>query len=263
MSVVATSASVRFSSTFPASPGLAGSLANAVLTKPLPSPGLSSANRPIKLLLADDHPVVLKGLRSFLTHHEDLLVVGEAGDGQEALRKARELAPDIVVMDIDMPRLNGLAVTEILHNELPHIKILILSMHRNTEFVLRVLQSGACGYLLKEGPAQELVEAIHQVHAGQTFFSPEIARVALNQFVRGAGEGPDASLLTNREREVLIHIAKGLSNKEIATRLNVGVRTIETHRERVMKKLNVHTVAGLTRFALAKGYISLSEEPLR
>jgi two-component system, NarL family, nitrate/nitrite response regulator NarL len=218
---------------------------------------------PVRLLLADDHPVVLKGLRAFLEKHEGLLVVGEACDGQEALRQARALTPDMVLMDIDMPRLNGLTVTEMLHNEAPHIKVLILSMHRNTEFVLRTLQSGASGYLLKEGPPEDVVHAIWQVHAGQTFFSPEIARVALNQFVRGGGEGPDPSLLTSREREVLIQIAKGLSNKETACRLKVGVRTVETHRERIMRKLSIHTVAGLTRFALAKGYISLSEEPLR
>jgi two-component system, NarL family, nitrate/nitrite response regulator NarL len=218
---------------------------------------------PLKLLLADDHPVVLQGLRSFLAAQQGLVVVGEAVDGQVALRMARELAPDVVLMDIDMPRLNGLEVTEILHRELPHIKVFILSMHQNTEFVLRVLQSGACGYLLKDSSPQELLGALTQVGAGQSYFSPEVARVALNQFVRGAGEGPDASLLTNREREVLIQIARGLSNKEIASRLNVGVRTVETHRERIMRKLDVHTVAGLTRFALAKGYIGLSEEPLR
>lgn len=215
------------------------------------------------VLLADDHPVVLRGLRSLFSGREGIQVVGEATDGHETLRLVRELEPDIVLMDIDMPRLSGLSVTETLHNELPQIKVVILSMHRNTEFVLRVLQSGACGYLLKDGPPQEVVDAIYQVQAGQTYFSPEVARVALNQFVRGAGEGPDASLLTNREREVLIQIAKGLSNKETATRLKVGVRTVETHRERIMRKLNIHTVAGLTRFALAKGYVSLSEEPLR
>jgi len=136
-------------------------------------------------------------------------------------------------------------------------------MHSDTEYVLRVLQSGACGYVLKEASPDDLVRAIGQVNAGQTFFSPEVARVALNQFVRGSWQGPDAGLLTNREREVLIQIAKGLSNKEIAAHLNVGVRTVETHRERIMQKLNVHTVAGLTRFALAKGYVTLNGEPLR
>jgi two-component system nitrate/nitrite response regulator NarL len=214
----------------------------------------------IKVLLVDDHPVVRKGIRSCLAQDAHLEVVGEAGDGQEALRKARELAPDIVLMDIDMPQMNGLAATELIRKELPQIKVLILSMHQHTDYVLRILRSGASGYVLKEASPEELVKAIETVSAGEAFFSREVARVALNQFVRGPAGGPTAADLSNREREVLTHIAEGFSNKEIATRLGVGVRTVETHRERIMRKLNIHSVAGLTRFALAKGLISLREE---
>jgi two-component system, NarL family, nitrate/nitrite response regulator NarL len=214
----------------------------------------------IRLLLADDHPVVRKGIASFLASHQHLVIVGEAGDGQEALQKARELLPDLLLMDVEMPRMDGLAVTEVLRKELPQVKVLVFSMHRNTEYVLRIIQSGARGYVLKDASPDSIIQAIEAVHAGEAFFSPDVARVALNQFVRGNGEGPDSALLTNREREVLIQIAKGLSNKEIATHLTVGVRTIETHRERIMRKLDIHTVAGLTRFALAKGLISLSED---
>lgn len=212
----------------------------------------------IKLLLVDDHPVVRKGIGACLARQEHLLIVGEAADGQEALRKARELAPDIILMDLDMPQMNGLTVTELLRKELPGIKVLILSMHSNTDYVMRIIQSGACGYVLKEATTEELVRAIEAVNAGEAFFSPEVARVALNKYVRTVGPGADAAQLTNREREVLIQIAEGLSNKEIANKLGVGVRTVETHRERIMRKLNIHSVAGLTKFAISKGLVSLN-----
>ena len=214
----------------------------------------------IKILIVDDHPVVRKGLRSCLAQQTHLEVVGEAAEGHEGVRKAKELAPDVVVMDIDMPQMNGLAATEVLRKEVPQIKVLILSMHQHTEYVLRILRCGAAGYVLKDASPEELVKAIETVHSGEAFFSPNIARVALNQFVRGPSAGPSATDLSNREREVLIHIAEGLSNKEIASRLGVGVRTVETHRERIMRKLNIHSVAGLTRFALAKGLISLRDK---
>ena len=191
----------------------------------------------IRLLLADDHPVVRRGLVSCLERHANLEVVGEAADGQEALHKARELVPDVLLTDIDMPHLTGLAVTEALQKELPQIKVLVLSTHTNTEFV----------------------QAIETVNAGRPFFSPDVARVALNQMVRGRGPGPDPSDLTNREREVLTCIAEGLCNKEIGCRLNIGTRTVETHRERLMRKLGIHSIAGLTRFAVAKGLINLPE----
>lgn len=215
---------------------------------------------PIRVLIADDHPVVRKGLSSCLSKLKDMLIVGEAADGQEALRKAKELVPDIVLMDIDMPNMNGLTATELLHKDNPAIKVLILSMHSQSDYVVRILQSGARGYVLKEAPTDDLVKAIETVHREETFFSPEVARVALNQFVRGS-EGPQPAPLSNREREVLIAIAEGLSNKEIASRLEVGVRTVETHRERIMRKLNIHSVAGLTKYALQKGFISLPQPP--
>lgn len=211
----------------------------------------------IKVLVVDDHPVVRRGISACLARHQQLQVIGEASDGREALRLARELQPDITLMDIDMPQMNGLAATEALHREMPRIKVLILSMHRNTEYVLRIIQSGARGFVLKEAPAAELVHAIETVNAGEAYFSSEVARVALNKVVQSNGAASDTGRLTSREREVLILIADGLSNKEIASQLNVGVRTVETHRERIMRKLDIHTVAGLTRYALGQGLVSL------
>jgi DNA-binding NarL/FixJ family response regulator len=226
--------------------------------KPQSAPG--GPKQLIRVLLVDDHPVVRKGLSSCLALQEQVVIIGEATDGQEGIRKAKELNPDVVLMDVDMPHLNGLSATEILRRENPNIKVLILSMHRHPEYVLRILQSGAKGYVLKEASPDELVSAIQTVQAGQTFFSPDIARLALNQFVHGPGEGPHPGQLSNREREVLVAIAEGLSNKEIACRLGVGVRTVETHRERIMRKLNIHSIAGLTKFAIAKGLVALPKD---
>jgi DNA-binding NarL/FixJ family response regulator len=214
----------------------------------------------IKILLADDHPLVRRGIGSCLARQRDLEVVGEAADGREALTKIRALLPDIVLLDIDMPHMSGLAVAGVLRKELPQVKVLVLSMHQDPEYVLRILQSGAHGYVLKDAPIEQVVKAIETISAGQSFFNPEIARVALNQFAGGNGNGSELSKLTSREREVLIQIAQGCSNKEIAQVLDVGVRTIETHRERIMRKLNLHSIAALTRFAVAKGLTTLRED---
>jgi len=221
----------------------------------------AGCRKPIRILLVDDHPVVRKGITSCLSHVENIQIIGEAADGQEGIQKAKELHPDVVLMDIDMPRMNGLTAAETLHKENPGIKVLILSMHSQTDFVMRILQSGARGFVLKAAPPDELIKAIEIVHTGEAFFSPDVARAALNQYVRGAGEGPHPAHISNREREVLIAIAEGLSNKEIASRLGVGVRTVETHRERIMRKLNIHSIAGLTRFAIQKGLINLQKDP--
>ncbi|MGD0615354.1 MAG: response regulator transcription factor [Verrucomicrobiota bacterium] len=217
----------------------------------------SKFKRGIRLLLADDHPVVRKGIASCLAGYDHLQIIGEAADGLEALRKARELTPDIILMDIDMPHMNGLEVTELLRKEMPVSKVLILSMHGNTEYVTRIIQSGASGYVRKDVAAEELVRAIETVNAGEAFFSPGAARGALNKRVHTSGES-SVGQLTEREREVLVQIAEGLSNKQIASNLEIRVRTVESHREHIIRKLNIHSVAGLTKFAISKGLISLN-----
>jgi len=214
----------------------------------------------IKILIVDDHPVVRKGLQSCLAGKVNLKVVGEAANGTEAVRLVKELGPDIVLMDISMPEMDGLAVTEALRKVASQAKVLILSMQSNRDAVLRIIRAGARGYVLKDAPADELVRAIETVHAGEAYFSGPIAQIALNQYVSDADDTKPVAKLSERERQVLALIAEGKSNKEIATHLGIGVRTIETHRERIMRKLNVHSVAGLTKFAIANGISALTDE---
>jgi DNA-binding NarL/FixJ family response regulator len=218
------------------------------------------AQKRTRVLLADDHPVIRRGIAACLSSHPNLEVVGEASDGKETLRKAKELSPDIILMDIDMPHTNGLAVTETLRKELPQIKVLILSMSSSGTFVPRILQSGARGYIPKDAPTEELVKAIETVQRGETFFGEEVAQIALKQLMGGNTPGANNRDLSPRERDVLIGIAKGLSNKEIASQLNIGTRTVETHRDNLMRKLDIRSVGGLTKYALANGLVMLREE---
>jgi two-component system nitrate/nitrite response regulator NarL len=216
--------------------------------------------KPTRVLLADDHPVIRHGIAACLNNHPHLEVVGEASDGKETLRKAKELSPDIILMDIDMPHTNGLAVTELLRKELPQIKVLILSMSNSATFIPRILQSGARGYVAKDAPTEELVSAIEAVQRGETFFGADVAQIALKQLMGGNAAGANSRELSPRERDVLIGIAKGLSNKEIASQLNIGTRTVETHRDNLMRKLDIRSVGGLTKYALANGLVMLREE---
>ena len=211
----------------------------------------------IKVLIVDDHPVVRKGLWSCLSVRDNLKIVGEASDGSDAVRKVKELSPDIVLMDVSMPQMDGLAVTEALRKQAPQVKVLILSMESKRDAVLRIIKAGARGYVLKDAPPDELVRAIETVHLGEAFFSEPVARIALNQYVADSDDERPLAKLSEREREVLALIAEGKSNKEIAMHLGIGVRTIETHRERIMRKLDIHSVAGLTKFAIAHGMVSL------
>lgn len=207
-------------------------------------------------MVVDDHPVVRKGLQACLSRKERLRVVGEAADGEEAIAKAHELTPDVVLMDISMPKMTGLAATEVIRKDLPNTKVLVLSIHNNRDYIFRIIKAGAQGYVSKEASPDELLEAIESVFNGETFFTPEIAQAALSQLVGGGRDGGFVEL-TDREREVLTLIAEGQSNKEIANKLGIGVRTIETHRERIMRRLNIHSVAGLTKYAIANGMVTL------
>ena len=218
---------------------------------------MSKSKTRIKVLLVDDHPVVRRGIAACLSRHELIELVGEAADGREALEKARALKPDVVITDVEMPVMNGADLAMALAKELPGTRVLVLSVYHAPGHVLRMVQAGATGYMFKESPPEELIRGIVQVARGEPFFSENVAQIALNQVVRGQFNGVQS--LTGREREVLIRIAEGLSNKEIAGALSLGVRTIETHRERAMRKLDIHSVAGLTKYALSQGWVTLND----
>lgn len=220
---------------------------------------MKSSKRKVRLLLVDDHPVVRRGIRTSLGKRSRFEVVGEAANGKEAVAKARELSPDIVLMDLYMPQMDGMEATLLLRKETPKVKVLILSVSYDKESILEVIRSGARGYVFKNAPPEELLQAIKCVARGETYFNSDAARLVLNHcLTEGAGNGTDrCRQLTGREMQVLAMIADGQTNREIATRLNVSVRTIEAHREHIMRKLNVHSVVGLTRYAIARRIIRL------
>ena len=209
----------------------------------------------IRVLVADDHTIVRSGIRHVLEGEPGFEVVGEASTGKEAVRLAAELHPDVVVLDISMPGESGLRVAAQLNAVAAPPRVLILSMHDNAEYVLESVRAGAHGYLLKDTAATELRTAIRAVCRGESYFSPPIA-TRLSAAVRGEHERPaPVEQLTGREREVLEGIARGRTNKEIAAELGISYRTVETHRESLMKKLQIRTVAELTRFALSAGIV--------
>jgi two-component system, NarL family, nitrate/nitrite response regulator NarL len=205
----------------------------------------------ISVLLCDDHPLVRDGLRSCLELYDNIEVIGEATTGAEALVKAEELRPDVVLMDINMPELNGLDATEMFAEKYPEIKLLILSMHNNREYISSALRYGARGYVLKDVPSQEVVAAIEAVHLGGTYFSSGVSKILMS-YQDSDAEGP----LTTREQTILLLLAEGKSNKHVALELDISVRTVETHRKNIKRKLDISSTAGLTRYAIENGLLS-------
>lgn len=213
----------------------------------------------IKVFLADDHTVVRQGLRALLAAEEDIEIVGEAENGRQAVQMVRRLCPDVAVMDIAMPVLNGLEATRQITRWVPETKVLILSSYSDDEYVQQLTEAGAAGYLVKQSAANDLLKAIREAHRGNAFFSPAIAKRLRDQcreaFANGQPIKRRADYLTTREAEVLQLIAEGRANKQIAAELCISIKTVEKHRQQVMNKLNIHDVAGLTRHAIAKGII--------
>ena len=207
----------------------------------------------IKILLADDHSLVREGFRMILEAHSDIQIVGQAGNGREAVDLAAKLHPDVVVMDVAMPELNGIEATRRILEISPRTRVLALSMHKDAVYVREVLRAGARGYLLKDSGDADLVAAVRAVAKGEGYLSPSVSESVLSDYRRHVTDPLD--LLSSREREVLQMIAEGKTNKEIATSLNLSVYTVEAHRGRVMEKLNLHSTSELVRFALRSGLI--------
>ncbi|MCL4503983.1 MAG: response regulator transcription factor [Deltaproteobacteria bacterium] len=215
----------------------------------------------IKIILADDHQIVRQGLRSLLAGEPDMEVVGEADNGRETLKLVEQLAPDVVIMDISMPDLNGIEATRQLLAESTAVKVIALSMHSDSLFVLNMLRSGALGYLLKDCALEELVKAIRTVMRSQTYISPGVSDLLIQDLANSCVAEPSSaySVFTPREREVLHFLVEGQGTPQIAAHLGVSNKTIETHRKQIMNKLGLNSVAELTKYAIRQGLASLDE----
>jgi DNA-binding NarL/FixJ family response regulator len=213
----------------------------------------------ITVLLADDHTVVRQGLRALLQAEGDIEIVAEADNGRQAVQLAKKFLPDVVVIDIAMPLLNGLEATRQITHDIPSTRVLILSSYSDDEYVNQLTDAGAAGYLIKQTAANDLIKAIREAKKGNAFFSPAISKRLLDHyrqsFLRGEPIKKKGEHLTSRENEVLQLIAEGLANKQIASELSISIKTVEKHRQQVMNKLNIHDVATLTRYAISKGIV--------
>ena len=214
----------------------------------------------IRILLADDHGIIRQGLCSLLEKQPDMEVVGEAEDGQKALELVRQLVPDIVIMDVTMPNLNGIDATRQITKEFPKVKVLALSIHSNKRFVADMLRAGAAGYILKECLLEELIEAIRTITAGNIYFSSKITDVVVDDYMDHLSEAIEPTKpLTDRERQVLQYIAEGRLVRDIAAQMHLSIKTIEFNRRQLMKKLKIHTIAALTKYAIREGLTSLDQ----
>ncbi|MEK6652720.1 MAG: response regulator transcription factor [Nitrospirota bacterium] len=213
----------------------------------------------VRIILAEDHTIMREGLRTLLEKQQNFEVVAEAGDGRTAVRLTQELLPDVVVMDVNMPDLNGIEATRQIITDNPGIKVIALSMYSDKQFIVEMLQAGASGYVLKDAAFEEILHAINCVVKGQTYLSPSITTFVLKDYLQQSSKVDYTafSILTDREREVLQLIAEGKTTKEIASILHVSTKTIETHRQQIMKKLNSHSIAELTKYAIREGITSV------
>jgi DNA-binding NarL/FixJ family response regulator len=215
---------------------------------------------PIRVLIADDHTVVAEGLKHLVQAERDIEVVACVGDGREAVQQARDTQPDVVLMDLSMPELNGADATRAILERDPRCRVIVLSMYAQREYVRRALKAGAAGYVVKRSAAKEVVEAIRAVHAGQRYLSPRVSDVVLEDYTDEKQDDPLARL-SAREREVLQLLAEGRTGAQIAERLSLSQKTVETYRARLVEKLGIRDLAGLVRFAIQKGLVSLDEGP--
>lgn len=214
----------------------------------------------IRVFLADDHAILREGIRLLLRKVPDIEVVGEAGDGEEAVAKVEQLAPDVVLMDITMPGLNGLEATEQIKGKNPQVKVLILTMHETDQYLSEMLRAGASGYVVKTTVSSELISAIRIVHQGDVYLYPSIARILVEDYLQRVKRGEEKTSyegLTGREREILMYIAEDKKNKEIADLLGISVRTVQAHRTNLMDKLGAHDRTELVKYAISKGIIDL------
>ncbi len=215
----------------------------------------------IKILLVDDHKLMREGIRSMLEQENDLTVIGEAGNGREAVDLAEELSPDIVVMDINMPDMNGTEATRQIRKQVAGCRIIALSMHSDKYIVMEMLKAGASGYLLKDCSGRDIISAIHSVHEGKSYLSPEITGVVIEDFVQASDRKPGSTpaQLTAKEREVLQLIAEGYTSKEISAHLHIAAKTVDAHRINIMNKLDIRNIAELTKFAIRHGITHLEK----
>jgi two-component system response regulator NreC len=214
-------------------------------------------SKKIRVLIVDDHSIVREGVRMILAGQEDFEVVGEASNGREGVEIARRMKPDVVVMDISMPDMNGIEATAKIRSEMPDTEVLGLTMHEEDSYVFELLKAGAAGYVLKRAAAEDLVSAVRAAHQGQAFLYPSVAKMVVQDFLQRATVQDRQNLdgLTDREREVLTLIAEGMTNQQIAGKLYISIKTVQTHRAHIMEKLNLHDRTELVRYAIRKGLI--------